>query len=47
MNTKMKAAEVVTGAGIDMVIMNGRKPELLYDLLEGKSVGTLFRGKKI
>lgn len=46
MDTKVKAAHIVTKAGIDMVIMNGTKPELLYDLLEGKQVGTLFKGKK-
>ncbi|MCQ2377213.1 MAG: glutamate 5-kinase [Methanocorpusculum sp.] len=47
MNTKMKAAQIVTKAGIDMVIINGTKPELLYDLMDGKSAGTLFKGKKI
>lgn len=46
MDTKLKAAQIVTDAGIDMVIMNGQQPDLLYDLLEGKSVGTLFVGRK-
>lgn len=46
MITKLKAAEIVNEAGIDMVIMNGDKPEKLYDLLEGKSIGTYFKGVK-
>ncbi len=46
MKTKLNAAEMVGEHGIDMVIANGNAPELLYDILEGKSVGTLFRGKK-
>lgn len=46
MRTKINAAELVTAAGIDMVIANGEKPEKLYDIAEGKSVGTLFKGKK-
>lgn len=46
MITKLKAAEIANEAGIDMVIMNGDKPEKLYDLLEGKPIGTYFKGVK-
>lgn len=46
MITKLKAAEIANEAGIDMVIMNGNKPEKLYDLLEGKEIGTFFKGVK-
>lgn len=46
MATKLKAADMAVKAGIDMVITNGEYPEKLYDLLEGKSVGTRFLGKK-
>ena len=45
MATKLKAAQIVTEAGIDMVIANGEAPEALYDLFEGKQVGTRFAGK--
>ena len=45
MMTKLRAAERVTEAGIDMVIANGDDPMLLYDVLDGKPVGTLFKGK--
>jgi glutamate 5-kinase len=29
-----------------MIIANGARPEALYDILDGKSVGTLFRKKE-
>ena len=46
MATKLKAAQIATQAGIDMVIANGETPEALYQLLEGESVGTRFVGRK-
>ena len=42
MKTKLTAAELCTEAGCEMVIMNGENPELLYDLFDGKAVGTRF-----
>lgn len=42
MATKLRAAQISTGAGIDMIIAAGDKPECLYDVVEGKSVGTRF-----
>lgn len=46
MATKLTAAHIATGAGVDMVIANGSYPALLYDIVEGKPVGTRFLGKK-
>ena len=46
MATKVKAAMITCDAGIDMVITNGENPENLYDLMDGKPVGTRFMGKK-
>ena len=46
MMTKLRAASRVTAAGIDMVIADGDRPEILYDIVEGKSVGTRFLAKK-
>lgn len=43
MVTKLRAAEIATAAGVEMVIANGASPESLYAILEGKSVGTRFR----
>lgn len=42
MITKINAVEIAYEADIDVVLMNGRQPERLYDLLEGESVGTFF-----
>ena len=46
METKLRAAKMVTAAGCDMVITNGERPERLYDIAEGKAVGTRFLGRK-
>jgi len=46
MVTKISAAEIAMKNGIDMVITNGSHPETLYDILDGKPVGTLFRAPK-
>ena len=46
MATKLRAAGMAMEAGIDMVIANGAAPELLYDIAEGKAVGTRFQGRK-
>lgn len=46
MVTKLQAAKLVTDAGIDMIITNGARPALLYDISEGKPVGTKFLRKK-
>lgn len=44
MKTKLKAAELVCENGIDMIITNGSQPENLYKVVEGETVGTLFKG---
>jgi len=46
MATKLRAAKMVAGVGCDMIITNGDKPQCLYDIAEGKEVGTRFLGKK-
>ena len=46
MVTKINAAKTVNAVGCDMIIANGKTPELLYDVIEGKSVGTRFVGVK-
>ena len=40
MVTKLRAAEICLGCGCEMVIANGNNPGLLYDILDGKQVGT-------
>ena len=46
MKTKLQAAQIVTQAGTDMIIANGANVEGLYALLDGKSIGTRFLGRR-
>ena len=46
MATKLKAAEIAMACGCDMVIANGRRPEQLYDIAEGRHTGTRFLGRR-
>lgn len=45
MVTKIKAAKIATAGGTDTVIANGSDPNILYSILEGEKVGTLFKAK--
>lgn len=44
MKTKLHAAGIAMKAGIDMVIADGKDPNILYDIIAGNPVGTRFRG---
>ena len=46
MATKLKAARICMEAGCDMVIANGAEPAQLYDILDGRPVGTRFVGRR-
>ena len=46
MATKLAAARLCMEAGCDMVIMNGSRPEALYDVIAGETVGTRFVGRE-
>ena len=46
MATKLRAAQMATAAGCEMVITNGQSPEILYDVAAGRRVGTRFTVKK-
>ena len=43
MVTKLQAAKICLQSGCSMVITNGNRPENLYDILDGKSIGTTFK----
>jgi glutamate 5-kinase len=45
MLTKIHAAQIATEAGTEMVISNGSRPLELYDIVEGKKIGTRFKVK--
>ncbi len=47
MATKLHAARLALEAGIDMVIANGSRMEALYDIVDGKDVGTRFSASLI
>lgn len=47
MKTKLEAARICMESGCDMIIMNGKKPELLYSLTDGTNPGTRFFAKKV
>ena len=42
MATKLTAAELCMDAGIPMLVANGSRAGVLYDIVDGKPVGTLF-----
>lgn len=46
MATKLRAAQMATAAGCEMVIANGQSPKVLYDVAAGKRVGTRFLAKR-
>ncbi|MBE6672568.1 MAG: glutamate 5-kinase [Ruminococcaceae bacterium] len=46
MKTKLNAAALCMQSGTDMVIANGKHPEVLYDVAEGKPIGTKFHANK-
>ena len=43
MSTKLKAAKLATSAGADMVIANGADMGVIHRIVDGESVGTLFK----
>ena len=45
MVTKIKAAKLATADGIEVVIANGKEPDILYDILDGTAVCTRFLAK--
>ncbi|MBR6800712.1 MAG: glutamate 5-kinase [Eubacteriaceae bacterium] len=46
METKVRAASITTKEGIDCFIISGTNPMGLYDLVDGKNIGTHFHSKK-
>ena len=46
MSTKITAVEICNQHGIDTIIANADVPEIVFEILEGKDVGTLFVAPK-
>ena len=41
-DNQIKAAQIATSAGIPMLIVNGKNPDVLYEISDGKHIGTYF-----
>ncbi len=46
MVTKLNAAKLCLSKNVDMIIANGKNPKKLYDIIDGKPVGTKFTVNK-
>ncbi len=44
--SKVRAAEIATSCGIPLVIANGRRENVILDVLGGKEVGTYFKAQR-
>ncbi len=42
MDTKLRAAQIATRSGADMIIANSRDVRILHRIMDGRDVGTLF-----
>ena len=47
MVTKLQAAQICLRCGCDMVITNGNNPGAIYDIIDGKPIGTTFSEKQL
>lgn len=47
MITKLSAAQYATDCGIDVIFASGKACEILYEILEGKEVGTIFLSEPV
>ncbi|MBN2897272.1 MAG: glutamate 5-kinase [Clostridia bacterium] len=49
MMSKISAAKIANAAGVTMIITSGENPRVLYDILDGVHVGTVFvrSGRKV
>lgn len=47
MKTKLQAAALASAQGTDTIIINGKKAEVLYGVLNGNPAGTLFTGRPL
>ena len=45
MQTKINAAKIANSKGVDMIIANGKDPDILYDIVDAKDIGTRFVAK--
>ena len=46
MNTKMTAAQIATNMGADMIIANSADIRIIHRIMDGRKIGTLFKGQQ-
>lgn len=46
MATKLEAAEIATGNKVNLIIAQGKEPEILYNIFDNKPIGTIFLAKE-
>lgn len=42
MMSKITSAKIANAAGVNMIISSGENPKILYDILDGHHIGTVF-----
>ena len=47
MATKIAAAKIATEKGITVAIGSGKDPDIIYDFIDGKNPGTVFKAKGV
>lgn len=47
MATKLSAARIAMGSGIDMIIGSGEDFHIIHDIVAGEDIGTMFVGNKV
>ena len=45
MATKIKAMDRMINEGRNAVLANGKRPSIIFEILNGKQIGTLFHKK--
>ncbi len=45
MKTKLEAVHTATAVGVNVVIANGKRPDVLNEIMRGDDIGTLFLGE--
>jgi len=45
MKTKLEAVHTATAVGVNVVIANGKRPDVLNEIMSGADIGTLFLGE--
>ena len=45
MKTKLEAVHTATAVGVNVIIANGKRPDVLNEIMNGDDVGTLFLGE--